>query len=137
MESPLGFLAKQEGPLAMVLFLKVLCLFSTTRSFLILVPHEKMLTAEDLLLCHGQAQTVLLQYDLFLLGVFGRNSRGHHNDLGIRFSSALTKKPAIAVGEKLSAFFVLRSTGAATMSPWRSRIALKKELSQNSSQKSI
>ena len=35
--------------------------------------------------CHGQAQTVLLPDDVFLLEVFGGNSRGHHNNLGIPF----------------------------------------------------
>ena len=38
MKSPLGFLATQEGPLAVVLFLEVIVPSSTTKSFLILVP---------------------------------------------------------------------------------------------------
>ena len=42
------------------------------------------------------------------------------------------QKPCNSCGEKLSAFFVPRSTGAATMSPCGSKMALKKELSENS-----
>ena len=42
-----------------------------------------MFTTKDLMLCYGQAQTVLLPFDFLLLWFFGSNSRGHHNDLGI------------------------------------------------------
>ena len=38
----------------------------------------------------------------------------------------LDQMPCNSCGEKLSAFFVLRSTGAAITSPCRSRMALKK-----------
>ena len=40
---------------------------------------------KDLMLWHGQAQTVLLPYDFCLLRVFGSNSRRHHNNLGTLF----------------------------------------------------
>ena len=83
-----------------------------------------MLTAKDLILCHGQTQTILLPYDLFLLRVFGRNSRGITTVLGFFFLS-FDQGPCNSCGEKLSAFFVLRPIGAATKSPCRSRMALK------------
>ena len=35
------------------------------------------------MLCHGQAQTVLLPHDFLLFRVLGGNSRDHHNNLGI------------------------------------------------------
>ena len=37
------------------------------------------------MLCHGQTHMVLLPHHFFLLKAFRRNSRGHHNDLGIVF----------------------------------------------------
>ena len=61
-----------------------------------------MLTTEDLILCHGQAQTVLLPDDFFMLRVFGSNSWGHHNNLGTLHLGLGTKSPALAVVRILS-----------------------------------
>ena len=85
-----------------------------------------MLAADILILCYGQAQTVLLPYDFLLVSVLGKDSIW-----------SFDQKPCRACSEKLSTFFVLRSTGDAVMSPCRSSIALKKEKSMNSSQTSV
>ena len=47
--------------------------------------NKEVFSAKDLMLCHRQTQMVLLPYHFFLLRVFRRNSRWHHNDLGILF----------------------------------------------------
>ena len=59
-----------------------------------------MLTVENLILCYGQAQTVLLPYGFLVVSVFGENRRGHHNYLGIIYFH-LYQKPCSACGEKL------------------------------------
>ena len=53
------------------------------------------------------------------------------------FFLSLDQEPCNSCGEKLSVFLVLRWAGAATKSPSRSRIALRWELSENSSQTSV
>ena len=105
MQNPLGFLATQEGPLAVVLLLKVLYLFFKHQIFPDSGPNvRKCVPAKDLISCYGQAQTALLPYDFFLLRVLGSDSRWHHNDLGILFFE-LWQKPCNSYGEKLSVFF--------------------------------
>ena len=81
MENSLGFLATQEGPLEVVL--EVLYLFQPPNISLSLSQTAKMLTAEDLILCYGRTQAMLLSYHFFLLKALRSNSREHHNDLGI------------------------------------------------------
>ena len=95
-----------------------------------------MLTTEDLILCHGQAQTVLLPDDFFMLRVFGSNSWDITTYLGL-FILGLDQKPYTSCGDNFSVFLVLRSAGAATRSSCGSRIALKEEVSENRSQTSV
>ena len=124
----LAFLPRRRVHWQWYFFWRYCTFFSTTKSCLILVP-----TWEDV---HHQGfwysatakhKRHCCQKTSFLLRVFGSNRRVHHND---------DQKPCNSCGEKLSVFLVLRSTGAATESPCRSRIALKRELSENSSQTS-
>ena len=65
MENPLGVLAKQDGQLAVVLFLKVLYLFNHQIFPYSGPKYEEVFSAKDLILCRGKAQTVLLPYDFF------------------------------------------------------------------------
>ena len=58
---------------------------STTKSFLILVPEYGSVFHKELVLCHGQAQIVLLPKHFSLPMALRSNSRGHHNDLGALF----------------------------------------------------
>ena len=97
MKDPLGFLASQEGPLAVISFLKVLYLFQPPNLSWFCSPNKNMFTTKDLILCQSQAQKVLLPKNVFLLRVFGSNSRGHHNNLRDSLSSEQTKNPAVAV----------------------------------------
>ena len=85
--------------------------------------NEKMFTTTDLIFCYGQAQAVLLPYDFLLFRVFGSYLRWHYNDLGV-FSLSFDQKPCNSCGEETFWFLVLRSTGTATESPCRSRMAL-------------
>ena len=71
---------------------------------------------------------VLLPNNFLLLVALRSNSRVHH-DLGILFLELVPKALWKQCGVKFSAFFVLRSVGAATLC--RSRMALKKEMSEN------
>ena len=74
--------------------------FSTTKSFLILVPkweHAYRRGFDSLLRPNTNDTVAMWLLFFFLLRVFVRNSQGHHYDLGIPFSWALTKSPAIVV----------------------------------------
>ena len=95
-----------------------------------------MLTAQDLILCDGKHKRYCCQMPSFCLEFLVVIVGDITTILGFFFLS-FDQKPCNGCGEKLSAFLVLRSAGAATRSPCRSRIALKQELSENSSQTSI
>ena len=96
-----------------------------------------MFTTENLIFCSGQARTVLLPYDFFLVRGFGEKTVGDITTILGFFMLIFNQNPCSACGEKLSAFFVLGSTGAATISPCQSSMALKSELSEYSYQTSI
>ena len=79
----LGFFASQECPLAVILLLKVLCLLQPPKLSWFWSQNKEMFTAEDLVFCYGQAQTVLLPYDFFLVSIFGEDGWRHPNYLGM------------------------------------------------------
>ena len=86
-KNPLGFLATQEGPPAMVLFSGDIAPFSTPKSFLALVPkNEEVFSAKNLMFCHFNTQMVLFRYHFFLFEVFRVENRGHHNNPWDSFS---------------------------------------------------
>ena len=117
MKNPLGLFDTQEGPLAVVLLLKVL--------YFLKPPDLSRFSTEDLTFCAGQAQTVLLPYDFFLVGVCGKNRRGHHNYIGILQHWSLTESLAVFVVRSFQLSLFSDSTGAATISPCRSSMPLK------------
>ena len=75
------FLATQEGPLAVVLFLEVLYLFQPPNLSWFSSQKKEVFSTKDLALCHGQAQIVLLPKHFSLPMALRSNSRGHHKDL--------------------------------------------------------
>ena len=84
-----------------------------------------MLTAKDLILCYGQVQTVLLPNDFFLLVALCSKIGDITTILGF-FLLGLNQKPCNSCGEKLSAFFVLRSFWCCN----QPKMALKQGLSE-------
>ena len=84
MEDPHGCPSTQESPKA-VIFSEGIVHFSTTKSFLILVPNKKMFTTKNLLFCCSQAQMALLSHNFFLLRMFVCTCRGLDDNLEILF----------------------------------------------------
>ena len=95
-----------------------------------------MLAAKDVILCHGQAQTVLLQKISYCLE-FSAVTVDDITTILVFLEGSFTKIPAISVVMSFQPSLFLESTGAAICSPCRSRQALKQELSENSSQTCI
>ena len=84
-KDPLGFLATQEGPRAMVPFLKIFAPFSPARSFLMLVPKIR-----KLIFCHVKVtKWYCCPHHVSFLEVFRLESRGRHNNLGVLFLELL------------------------------------------------
>ena len=66
-----------------VLFLEVLYLLQPPNSSCFWSQNKEVFSAKDLMLCHGQTQSVMLPKNFLLLVALRSISRGHHNDLGI------------------------------------------------------
>ena len=94
-----------------------------------------MLTAEDVIFCYGQAQTILLPYDFFAQSFLVETVGGIPTILGF-FLEPLTKSPAISVvrSSQLSLFSGLLGLQAGPLSI---KYGIQKELSENSSQTSV
>ena len=131
-------LSTQEDPSAVILLLKVLYLIQPPNLPWLKSETEEMFTTENLIFCYGQEQT--LRYCFHMTSLWLVYSLKTVEDittiLGF-FILIFAHKLCSACGEKPSAFFVLRSAGVATMSPCRSSMALKQDLSVNSSQTSV